>query len=230
MRTNGKLVREPPAPAVSGRSSGFALLIVLWTLVLVAFIVGRITATGRTEVRIAGNLLANTVAEAAADGGIFEAIFNLTASTSDQNWAIDEAVHELAVGDSRVAVRLRDEAGWINPNWASPTLLESLMRVTGSDPDSARQLAIAIGEWVGSAPVARSQDARLVDYRAAGLNYGPPGAPLETLDELARVLVVTPEKFAAIRPHLTLFCPPEPNPATADPVVAAALAAATAAE
>jgi len=38
------------------------------------------------------------------------------------------------------------------------------------------------------------------------------------------VLGMTPAMLAAIRPHLTLFGPPEPSPATADPVVAAALA------
>jgi general secretion pathway protein K len=35
---------------------------------------------------------------------------------------------------------------------------------------------------------------------------------------------MTPAILAAIRPHLTLFGPPGPSPATADPVVAAALA------
>ena len=36
---------------------------------------------------------------------------------------------------------------------------------------------------------------------------------------------MTPAVLAAIRPHLTLFGPPQPNLASADPVVAAALAA-----
>ena len=35
---------------------------------------------------------------------------------------------------------------------------------------------------------------------------------------------MTPATLVAIRSHLTLFGPPEPNPATADPLVAAALA------
>jgi general secretion pathway protein K len=121
-------------------------------------------------------------------------------------------------------VQLEDEAGRINPNSASLALLEALLRVSGSDPESARRLATAIGEWVGSAPVARPQDARLAEYRAAGLDYGPPSGPLESLDELARVLGMPPAMLAAIRPHLTLFGPPEPNLATADPAVAAALA------
>jgi Tfp pilus assembly protein PilX len=41
------------------RDDGFALLIVLWTLVLIAFVVGHLIATGRTEIRIASNLVAN---------------------------------------------------------------------------------------------------------------------------------------------------------------------------
>jgi general secretion pathway protein K len=122
-------------------------------------------------------------------------------------------------------VQLEDEAGRINPSAASPALLEALLRTTGSDPESARRLAAAIGGWVGSELAQRPQNALLAEYRAAGLDYGPPGEPLETLDELGRVLGMTPAVLAAIRPHLTLFGPPQPNPATADPVVAAALAA-----
>src|SRR6516162_889870 len=69
-----------------------------------------------------------------------------------------------------------------------------------------------------------SPAALLAEYQAAGLDYGPPGGPLETLDELGRVLGMTPATLGAIRPHLTLFGPAEPNPATTDPVVAVALA------
>lgn len=196
----------------------------LWTLALIAFIVAQITASGRTEIRIAGNLVADAVADAADDGGIFAAIFNLADPDPAQRWALDGTTHELAIGNSRVMVWLEDESGRINPNSASPALLEALLRVTGSDPESARRIAAAIGQWVGSAQVPRPQDAVLADYRAAGLDYGPPGAPLETIDELGRVVGMTPTVLAAIRPHLTLFGPAEPNRASADPVVAAALA------
>jgi general secretion pathway protein K len=121
-------------------------------------------------------------------------------------------------------LRIEDEASWINPSTASPVLLEALLRVTGSDPDTARRIATAMSEWVGSAAVPRPQEALVADYRAAGLDYGPPSAPFETLGELGRVLGITPAVLMAIRPHLTLFGPPEPNPTTMDPVVAAALA------
>jgi general secretion pathway protein K len=204
-------------------SDGFALIIVLWTLVLIAFIVAHVTANGRTEVRIAGNMVADAAAEAADDGAIFAAIFNLLDPNPDQRWPLDGSLHELTVGGSRVVVQLRDEAGRINPNSASPELLEALLRVTGSDPESARQLTAAIGEWVGSAGAGAQQSAQPAAYRAAGLDYGPPGEPLETIDELGRVLGMTPAILVAIRPHLTLLGPAQPNPLNADPIVTAAL-------
>jgi general secretion pathway protein K len=215
--------RFSPAGACR-RNGGFALIIVLWTLVLIGFIVAHLTASGRTEVRIAGNLVSNAAAKAAADGAIYEAIFNLSDPKPDQRWPVDGAARELTVGASRIMLRVEDEATWINPSSASPALIEALLRTTGSDPESARQLTAAIGEWVGSAAAPRPQNALVAEYRSAGLDYGPPGSPLETLDELGRVLGMTPAVLEAIRPHLTLFGPAEPSPAGSDPVVAAAIA------
>jgi general secretion pathway protein K len=206
------------------QNNGFALIIVLWTLVLIAFIVAHLTASGRTEIRIANNLVTNAAALAAADGAIFEAIFNQSDPRPNERWPVDGRAREIVIGHSRVTLRLEDEAWWINPNSASPALLEAMMRAAGSDAESARRLAIAVGEWVGSAPAPRPPNAVLSEYRAAGLDYGPPGAPLETLDELSRVLGMTSATFAAIRPHLTLFGPPQPSPTTIDPFVATALA------
>lgn len=216
------MTRRPVA--ATGRNRGFALLIVLWTLVLIAFIVGNLTSRGRTEIRIASNLVSNAVTQAAADGGVYEAIYNLSDPQADARWPLDGGAHELQIGAARVLVRVTDEAGRINPNTASPVLLDALLRVTGSDDETAQRLAQAIALWVGSAPGGPQPDEGLAQYTAAGLSYGPPGEPLQTLDELRQVLGMTPESYAAIRPHLTLYGPPQPNAQSADPMVAAALA------
>lgn len=206
------------------RSEGFALLIVLWTLVLLAFIVAHLTATGRGEAQIAENLVANAAAAAAADGAIEEAIYRFTDPQPGRNWPRDGSWHHLAIGDSRVAVRLEDEAARINPNRAAPALMAALLVAAGSTRDGAVRLAEAIGEWTGALPNAPAPAELLALYRAAGRDYGPPGKPLESLHELRRVLGMTPALYAALRPHLTLFGPPAPDGARADPVVAAALA------
>ena len=211
-------------PISIGRDRGFALLIVLWVLVLISFVTAQITAAGRTEIRIAGNLAANAVGQAAAEGGIYQGIFNLSDPRPERRWALDRAPHEIDIGRSRVLVTLENEDALINPSLASTALLEALLRVIGSDQATAASLANAIAEWVGSASTRRPQATVQGEYAAAGLDYAPPGAPLESLDELGRVRGITPALLAALRPHLTLYGAPVPNPADADAEVAAALA------
>jgi len=208
---------------------GFALLIVLWTLVLIAFIVGHLTAAGRTEVRIADNLASNAAAQAAADGAIYQAIFNLAGSRTDRRWTLDGNPHELRIGESRAILRLADETGRVNPNQASAALLQALVRAAGGAEQNAGEIAAAITEWVGTTTEQRAPATVLAEYRMAGLDYGPPGSALESIDELALVRGVTPALLAALRPHLSLFGPAEPNPRAADPVVSEALALARAA-
>jgi general secretion pathway protein K len=206
------------------RERGFALLIVLWTLVLIAFVVGQVATSGRIETRIASNLAANAVAQAAADGAIYGAIFHLADPQTDRRWLIDGNIRELVIGDAQIALTIEDEANWINPNLASLTLLNGLLRAVGADSEQAADLARAITEWVGSEEVAQPSAQSVARYQAVGLDYGPPGAALESIDEICRVRGMTAELCSSLRPHLTLFGPAEPNPATADPIVAAALA------
>jgi general secretion pathway protein K len=213
-----------PRTAPERGQRGFALLIVLWMLVLIAFITAHVTAAGRTEIRIAGNLAANAAAQAAADGAIYQAIFNLADPRPERRWALDRAPHDIDIGGSRVTLRLEDEDARVNPSYASTALMTALLQVVGSDPGSAASLANAIAEWVGSASSRRPAAAALAEYQAAGLDYGPPSEPLESLDELVRVRGMTPAVLAALRPHLTLFGQPVPDRAGADAEIAAALA------
>src|SRR3954454_11763368 len=130
IRTSSRALRtKGPAPARG--QSGFALLIVLWMLVLIAFMTAHVTATGRTEIRIAANLAANAAAQAASDGAVYQAIFNLSDSRPERRWALDRAPHDLDIGGSRVTLRLEDEDARVNPSYASPALLDALMRVVG---------------------------------------------------------------------------------------------------
>jgi general secretion pathway protein K len=207
----------------SGPSRGFALLIVLWALVLVAFIVAHLSARGRTELVIAANLANNAAAQAAADGGVYEAIFNLSDPDPDRRWAVDGSPREIQIGLSRVTLQLEDEADRINPNTAAPALLEALLETAGNDPETAQRLATALTDWVGNSSDNRSDDQIAAEYQAAGLDYAPPGEPAETVGELGLVLGMTPEILEGLRPHLSLYAEGAPNPASPDPVVAAAI-------
>jgi len=199
------------------------LLIVLWMLVLIAFIVGYVTSTARSEIQISGNIATNAAASAAADGAVYQTVFALLSQNPDQRPATDGSIRKVRIGRSSVELRVFNENDWVNPNLASEKLLEGLLRALNMPAETAADLADEITQWVGTARTLRPPDELAAEYRAASLDYAPPETPLESLGELTRVRGMTRQEFVSMRPHLTLFGGREPNPATNDPVVAAAI-------
>jgi general secretion pathway protein K len=204
-----------PADA-AWRERGFALLIVLWTLALLAFLVALFAAAARTEARIAFNLRSAMEPEWNADGAVYTAAFHLL-DRSDKHWAVDGTLHKLAVPGGTVAVRVTDEANKINLDTASVDLLRALLLGVGADADTASTLARAIIDWRETAGPDASA-AKAEQYRAAGLDYTPPEKPFRSVDELAQVLGMTPGLLAKLRPHLTLYSSYGPGRSTTDPV------------
>ncbi len=87
----------------------------------------------------------------------------------------------------------------------------------------ADQYADRIVGW-RSAPPSDSQDPEESLYRAAGLNYGPRGAPFAHAAELALVVGVPPAMAERAMPYVTVFSGrPEINVRDAAPEVIAAL-------
>jgi general secretion pathway protein K len=201
---------------------GFALVIVLWTLVLLSFLMTHMVTTGRTETRIAANLVANAEAEALAEGAVTETIFRLI-DGSDGHWNIDDGPRLLKLRRGTATITLAPESGKVNPNAAPIELMAALLVACGAEPAQAGTLATAIADWREPGDRPRLGGAKLPQYRAAGLTYAPPNAPFETLDEVQRVLGMTPELFGRLKPHLSLYQPIDPDPRLADPVVKAAL-------
>jgi len=124
-----------------------------------------------------------------------------------------------------VTLRLADEAARINPNLASPALLQALLVTVGVNREQAGAIASAIAEWVGANRRSLTRINAL--HRAPGSTDGPPGEPIESIDELGRVRGMTPDLLELLRPHLTLFGPAVPDAVADDPIVARTLAEAT---
>jgi general secretion pathway protein K len=198
---------------------GFALVIVLWSLVLLSLIVMHLVTSGRTETRIADNLVANAQAEEDANGAIWEAVFRLQ-DGPDSHWALDATPHLLRLQHAEALVRIVSEDGKINPNTAKLEVMTALLIECGAEAAQADALAQAILDWREPGETARPHGAKLAQYQAAGLDYAPPDAPFESVDELGRVLGMTPELLRRLKPHLSIYQQGEPDPTVADPVVA----------
>ena len=204
------------------RQRGFALLLVLWTMVLLALLGSRIAASGRAQAQIAANVRDQAVTEAAADGAVQEAAFHLLDAPA-RRWAADAVPRRLVLPDAAVEVRVESESGKVNPNLASAPLLAALLREVGADSRTAGLVADGILRWRFPWVPQGGNDPTLTAYRAAGLDYGPPGAPFQSLDEVGVVLGMTPELLAKTRPYLSLYAGNAPDPSSAGRVVLAAM-------
>jgi general secretion pathway protein K len=212
-------MRTPlPRPSLGRSQRGFALLIVLWSIVLLALLATQITAAGRSELQLAANLREAASAEAAADGGVFMAVFHVLDGPAAR-WDADGSLHETSQGRFRLQVRIEDENGKINPNTAPQDLLAGLLSAEGADPSTSQSIARAIVDWrsPGNAQI------KVQQYRSAGRGLAPDGLPFRTVAELGNVLGMTPELLARVTPHLSVYADGGVEYVHADPVVQSVL-------
>lgn len=211
--------------AATGRRSarGFVLVVVLWTIALVAAIGVAMGSRARTEARIARNLIDAATAEAAVDGAVAEAAFRMQIEGPGR-WRAGGGERVLSVGGTRVAVRIEDERGKVNPNLAPAALLAALVEAVGGERATALALAREIVDWRGG-PGA-DPAAAAARYAEAGRAYVPPGRPFRDIDEIGLVLGMEPEMRARILPLFSLVRAGSPDPALAPVAVRRALASA----
>lgn len=197
------------------------MLIVLWAMVLLSLLLTQLTSAGRNEAQLAANLRRAAEVEAAADGAVYEAAFHLL-SAGAARWP-PAGHYRITIGPATVMIDIENLAGRVNPNTASQSLLQALLLVVGVDRSVAAGIAASAMDWRSPGQMARANGAKAPQYRAAGLGYGPPNAPFQSLDELGAVLGMTPGIMARLSQHLSIYAPDSPDPNLADAVVARAM-------
>ena len=209
--------RTPPARR-RRRERGFALVLVLGALPVLAMLGSQVRLAARTELRLAANVREAATREAAADGAIRGAVFHLVAG----DWQADGVVRRVRVGTLDVDVRVEDERGKVNPSIAPLALLRALLLTLGVPFGRADSLAAAIVDYRDGRPDPSPHGAKAEAYRAAGKAYGPSGLPFQRLDELRLVLGMGDDAYLLLLPYLSLYNGQGIDMASADPVVRAA--------
>jgi general secretion pathway protein K len=183
------------------RQRGFALLMVLWAVGLLALLVAQFTSTGRAEARIAANLRANAIAEAATDGALHEVILRLLQGV----WLPDDRPRVIRVQGAVVEVRIQNQASKINPNTATHATIQRLLTKLGIDSGKAAALARAVIDWRSLGLKSTSGGSKISQYQSAGLPYAPAGKPFDSVNEVGQVFGMTPALFARVRPFLSVY-------------------------
>ena len=187
---------ERPMRMQIPRHEGFALLIVLWAMIMLSLLVTHITSAGRGALEVALNLRRAAQLQAQTDGVVYDIIFGLL-SNSSSKWPADGSVRRVVLPTAAGYVSVLNLGGRVNPNIAPVPLLRALMIYAGANAYVASEVSEAIAEW-------RSP---------------PAGSAFRSIGEVGTVRGMTPTLLARLEPYLSLYNYNYPDMHVADPVV-----------
>lgn len=203
----------------SGRD-GFIVVAVLWILTALA------TLATIFSIYVINTALAFAVHDERLQAeGLMRAALELSAYQIAVNPQGPPSSGTLAfrIGNAAVNVRFMSETARIDLNTAPKELLSGLFATLGAARNAADYYADRIIGW-RSPPQEGNPDTEAGTYRAAGLAYGPRGAPFPHSGELSLVFGIPDLLVERALPFLTVYSgQPQVNILDAAPQVIAAL-------
>lgn len=186
-------------------SGGFALVSVLWLIVLLSVMAMGLSYASRQSTQGMISLVGGTQARYLAEGGVQLVIMNLLSRDSKQRLLADGEKITVELPDGHVDVTVFDENGKVDINAAREPLLARLFYSLDVEQPVADALADAIADFRDEDDLTRLNGAEDTDYLAAGRPAGAKDAPFTSLEELQQVLGMTPEIYRQVLPHVTLY-------------------------
>jgi len=202
--------------ATPRRDQGFALILVLWAMTMLALIATAFATTARTNTVIVHNTVENAIARAVADAGVARGILALLEPDDEDEWLADGRVRSFDMETGRVAVSVLDEGGKIDLNAETGEALKNLLVDVGVEEGRAAELVDAIADFRDEDDFVRQHGAEADDYRRAGLDRRPRNQPFGAVEELLDVIGMDLDLYARISPFVTVYSGfPTINPLTA---------------
>jgi general secretion pathway protein K len=204
---------------------GYALVSVLWLVLLLTGIAASYHAHARVEARLLTATLQRAQAEGLAEAGVWIAAHEHFSAALSAEARSNRVTRTVDVDGTAVAVTIADASGLINLNGAPPELLAAVLAAR-SGLNAAEQAAVvdAILDWRDSDSRRGPAGAEDADYAALKRSHGAKDAPFATVDELRLVRGMTARAYRALASALTVFGNhARVNTAAAPPEVLAAL-------
>lgn len=202
---------------------GIALLVVLWTLMLLSLLVVAFSQQTHLERQRVSNVIAAATAASDLQAGLSLGISALLDPKAPAGWVHDGSPRELEFEGRRISVSIQDANGCMNVNEADIEQLQSLLRAVGVEGDAVRSLAAAIIDWRDPDNALTPNGAERASYAESGLPTGPANRPFLSVGELKGVLGMPPDVADKLAPLLSVSTEgKEINPMTApEPVLRA---------
>lgn len=220
-----------PKTADEPHERGFAIVVVLAMLSLLALVAIILQKTITVDISLTANLVGQAHSEALADGltrlGARHLMVNAPANNRSGTFRLDGVPLTCRTGAGFASISFTNTDGLINLNLASQKLLERVVTGAGLEPSEAARLAQDIVDFRTPSDLSLAGGSKLVAYQQAGLSQGPKTNLFQSVGELEQVIGITPALLVRLRPLFTVASRSGTvNPSLVSWPVAAALAGA----
>ena len=190
------------APPPRRRQRGFALLLVIWVISLLAVLATSLLTDTRTQTLLVRNSLESARAGALAEAGVSLAINGLLDPNSQSRWPADGRERDISYDGGTIRVVITDENGKIDLNLASLEVLAGLFASRGLEPDLRASLLAEIDRR-------RSEASRSALPLLSGRQLLPANAPtpkaFNSVQELGSLPGLSRATFDRVLPFLTVY-------------------------
>jgi general secretion pathway protein K len=194
-------------------SRGVALIMVLWVIAILSVVVLEFCFAMRTEVRITTNYKEEFQCYAMAEGGIQRAITELIykhdprvqqvrktlisqeSSQDQKEWVADGRSYPLPFNQGACEIRIMSEAGKVNINIVSETMLRKIIGQLGLEGEAKDIVVDSILDWRDPDDFHRLNGAENEYYQSLKEPYNCKNGNLDSVEELLLVRGVTPDLF-----------------------------------
>jgi general secretion pathway protein K len=200
------------------KESGFALIMVLWVIIILMVIVMSFSVLAKTESRAAlffrDSLAEGFLAQAGLERAILEIYYrqeNLNKTIvpdSGETLRVDGTAIEGNVGDGRYVVRIFNEAGRINLNAmndGNKIILDNLLVNLGVPKETADTVVDSALDWMDKDVLHRLNGAEDDYYQSLPNPYRAKNGLFDTVEELLLIKGMTPDILFGTKEHKGLI-------------------------
>ena len=196
---------DRPCYFLNHSERGVALISVLWYTALIALMAASFLATVRTEMKLVRNIGVAVQLGQLAEAAIWRGVYALANDKGDDYWRVDGTAYVLQLAGERVGLTIQDQSGSIDLNRASLDQLQRVLRGMGAEESVVRAVAAAIIDWRDADSMLTEAGAEIAQYQQIGDQQGPANKPFQSVEELRRVLGVTPNLYEQMARVVTVF-------------------------
>ena len=186
------------------RQSGVAMIVVLWMIMVMMTLAASLVYATRTEISMVDYARRSAEARAIADAAAHYAVMQLFLPNKDRALKLGGEPLQWAYAGAKVEIRVVGENGLIDINYASPALLQVILKQAGLDEQAVQTMMDILEDFRDVDDLKRINGAEDGDYENAGLPFGAKDAPFERIEELQQVMGMTPQLYQALTRFLTV--------------------------